>query len=477
MIILILIVATILRFISIDQSLWLDEAINVNNAAGLSFKELIFNYSLGDFHPPLYHVLLRGWILLFGSSEISVRIPSIILGLVSVYIVYLIGKKLYEEKTALVAATLLATAPLHIYYSQEARMYMLAATTAAASVYFFISIIKSDKLKYWIGFIITTSIMLYSDYLPYLLIVAFIIYLFLNRSHIAKPTLRAFIPALIIIIIILSPWIIIFPSQLATGLSAAAASPAWAQVVGSPDFKNLTLVFVKFTIGRISHDNNLIYALSFAPIAIFSIFLFVMSLFRTSHQRSFIYYWLFPPIIIGFAISFFVPIFSYFRFLFVLPAYYLVWASGVNIINWVPLTRLLLAIALLINIGAATIYFSKSKFQREDWRSAVAYVKESADSKTIVLFESNLTVGPFDYYNMDYPPAVGALADFTATPPKIRDDLHLFIEDKNKVYLFQYLSQITDPQGLVFEHLTKIGFVNTATRDFMGVGFLYEFKR
>lgn len=490
MIVIILVVAAVLRFVSINQSLWLDEAINVNNAAGLSFKELIFNYSLGDFHPPLYHVLLRSWILFFGNTEISVRIPSIILSIVGVYFIYLIAKKLFENKTALICATLLATAPLHIYYSQEARMYMLAATLAAASVYFFVAIIKNDKLKYWVGFIIATALMLYSDYLPYLLIPTFIVYLFLNRKRIAKHTLRAFVPAFILIFILLIPWFVIFPKQLSTGLSAAAASPAWAQVVGSPDLKNLILVFVKFTIGRISHDNNLTYALFFAPAAIFSTFLFLLSFFRTSHLRSFTYFWLIVPTVVGFAISFAVPIFSYFRFLFVLPAYYLIWASAINTINWPPLTRFLLTAALLINLTSTVIYFSNPKFQREDWKSATAYVRESANDQTLVLFESNLTVGPFDYYskrsennNFSYYnraraiPAIGALADFSATPPKVRDDLYLLLSDKNKVYLFQYLSQITDPQGLVFEHLTKLGFKNTATRDFSGVGFIYEFKK
>ena len=198
--------------------------------------------------------------------------------------------------------------------------------------------------------------MLYSDYLPYLMIPTYIIYLFLNRNHIRWSTIKAFVPAFILILILLAPWLWIFPNQLSTGLSAAAASPAWAQIVGAPDLKNLILVFVKFTVGHISFDNNLIYALFFAPTAIFSIFLLLLSLFRTSYQRSFIYYW-FSPIILGFLIAFFVPIFSYFRFIFVLPANYLICASGVYTINTVPLTKSLLEIALIINLTTATVNF------------------------------------------------------------------------------------------------------------------------
>src|SRR3989344_571062 len=140
MIFVILLSAIILRFIGITQSLWLDEGINVNNALNLDFQTLLLKYSLADFHPPGYHAVLKLWILIAGSSELAVRIPSVVFGTIAVYFTYLIGKKLFEEKTALVAATLMATSPLAIYYSQEARMYMLAAFFTSLSVYFFISI-------------------------------------------------------------------------------------------------------------------------------------------------------------------------------------------------------------------------------------------------------------------------------------------------------------------------------------------------
>src|SRR3990170_4981166 len=88
MIALILIAGLILRLFKLDQSLWLDEAINVTFVKNLNLHSLIFDYSVGDFHPPLYHIMMRGWVLLFGTSEIAVRLPSVILGLATVYVVY-----------------------------------------------------------------------------------------------------------------------------------------------------------------------------------------------------------------------------------------------------------------------------------------------------------------------------------------------------------------------------------------------------
>src|SRR3989344_6454933 len=222
MLVLVLIVSLVLRLIGINQSLWLDEAININVIKILNLQELFFNYSLGDFHPPLFHIVLKGWNTLWTSlnlpvSELTFRLPSVIFGVLTVYIVYLIGKKLFSKTTALIAATLMATAPLAIYYSQEARMYSLACFLTVLSVYFFLSILERDKLLNWIGFITTTALMLYSDYLPYLMLPTFIIYLFIRRKSVHKGTLKAFIPAFVLIFALITPWLLLFPKQFSVG--------------------------------------------------------------------------------------------------------------------------------------------------------------------------------------------------------------------------------------------------------------------
>lgn len=477
-----LIIALVLRLVNINQSLWLDEAINVNIVKSVDFQTLIFKYSLGDFHPPLYHLVLKTWYLLAEKVplpvwEITFRLPSILFGVATVYIAYLIGKKLFDKRTALTVALLLATAPLHIYYSQEARMYSMAGFFASLSVYYFISIIKKDKLTYWLGFIIATTLMLYTDYLPYLLLPTYVIYLIWARKTITKGTIKALIPAILIITVLITPWLLILPKQLSVGLSAAAISPAWANVVGSPDLKSLTITFVKFTIGRISIENNLLYTLTMVPIALFIGLLFIFSVLRTNSKRSFLYFWFFLPIILSFAAAFFVPIFAYFRLLFVLPAFYLILSSGINILSHIWLKRILLSTALVINLVCVTVYFLNPAFQREDWKNAVKFVHQRSDDKTVVLFESNYTMAPYDYYNQDKIEGHGALDSFDATTSDIKTKVKNYTQEKNKVYLFQYLSGITDPQGLLFKEISLLGFNNTKTQDFHGVGFVYEFTK
>lgn len=477
MIVIILAAGLILRLISLNQSLWLDEAINVNVAQNLDFISLITKYSLGDFHPPLYHLILKTWIGFFGSSEIIVRIPSVMLGVGTIYTTYLIAKNLFEKKTALIAATLIATAPLHIYYSQEARMYMLAAFSASLSVYFFIKIIKFDSLFGWFGFIVSTAIMLYTDYLPYLLLPTYIIYLVLNRKRISKNTLISFLPAFIIIFLATLPWFMLFPQQLKNGLLTASNSPAWAKVVGAPHISSLILTFVKFTIGRISVDNNLTYWILFMPIGLFSTLLLILSLFRMTFIRAFLWFWLLLPVALAFLTAFFVPVFSYFRLIFVLPALYILWASAINTINWPRLIRILLLFALIVNLTATVIYLKNQKFQRENWRDAAGYVISNSTQNSITLFDADYPAAPFDYYNKNKVEAYGAISNFNAQEREVEEKVKFYTKNKKKVFLFQYLSGITDPNGLVFSRLTDEGFKNIKTIDFTGVGFVYQFER
>src|SRR3989344_3024680 len=475
MIVLILAAGLIIRLVALDQSLWLDEAINITFVKSLNLKSLIFEYSIGDFHPPLYHILMRGWILLFGISEIAVRLPSVILGLATVYVVYLIAKKLFDNKTALISATLIATSPLHVYYSQEARMYMLAAFFASLSVYFFVSILKKETLVYWFGFVTSTALMLYSDYLPYLLLPVYVIFLLIFKNNIRKSTARTFLPAFILIFVLIVPWLSIFPKQLSAGLSAAAASPAWSNVVGSSSLKDLAVMYVKFVIGRISNDNNLIYALLFAPAgAIFALMLFLSS-FRMSHLRFFLWLWLLVPILSAFLISFLVPVFAYFRFIFVLPAFYMLIAASINLVNWPKFNRVFLTLAVAVNLVSLGIYFTNTKFQRENWKGAVAYVHAASAGDTIVLFEASDPFSPFVYYNKDRVKAYGALESFNPNQDEVATKVDNLTQNARKVFLFQYLSQITDPEGFVFSELSKRGFINVSTKDFDGVGFVYEF--
>src|SRR3989344_6461242 len=136
-IILILIAALVMRLISLNQSLWMDEAISATVVKNYNLLEIITKFAPADPPPPLYYLLLRFWSGLFGLSEISLRLPSVIFAVMTVYVVYKIGL-IYFKKVAIWTSVLLATAPLHIYYSQEARMYSLSTLLTSLVIYLFL---------------------------------------------------------------------------------------------------------------------------------------------------------------------------------------------------------------------------------------------------------------------------------------------------------------------------------------------------
>ncbi len=107
------------------QPLWWDEGYSVWFATH-SLAQMAA-LTAEDIHPPLYYALLHGWIGLLGAGPISLRLLSVLCGALAIPAIDAAGRRLFAPRVGLLAAGLLAIHPLHIYYSQEVRMYGLVA--------------------------------------------------------------------------------------------------------------------------------------------------------------------------------------------------------------------------------------------------------------------------------------------------------------------------------------------------------------
>jgi mannosyltransferase len=116
-----------------SQSLWLDEAFSVTIAN--STPAHIIETTSQDVHPPLYYLLLYGWVHAIGGTDWTGRLFSVVADLGLLLIVYAFGTRMRNRATGLVAAVLLAISPFHIEYSQEARMYAFLALVATGATY------------------------------------------------------------------------------------------------------------------------------------------------------------------------------------------------------------------------------------------------------------------------------------------------------------------------------------------------------
>lgn len=469
MIWLILILGFTLRLIAIDQSFWLDEAINVLAIKNLTLPELITKYALSDFHPPGYFVILWLWSKLFGYSEIAARIPSVIFAVFSIYLVYLLVKKISSQRSALVTSSILAINPLHIYYSQEARMYIFAIFAVVLNYYFFVNLFQ--RKRSFLGLLLSNILVFSSDYLAYFTFPAQFITLLLLKS---KTNIKKWLASLIPSVILLSFWLPYFIKQINTGLNTASNIPGWKEVVGSTGLKPLLLTYVKFIIGRISYPDKIIYYSLFLPIGTLFLFLLIRGITKVSLlERKVFLSWLFIPIILGLGISFVVPIFSYFRILFVLPIF--IYFVTVGVLTWdKKLVKLLLAIVITVELLCSFVYLFNPNFHRENWRGLVDFLQKQPRSSKIV-FESTGSFAPFEYYSQGQIQVIPGLNKIPAFTKEDVNDL-IRLKNDNAVYLVDYLVEITDPNRLVAKQLARLGFTQKEIYNFTGVGFVYKYE-
>lgn len=468
----ILIVGFALRLISINQSLWLDEAINIIAVRHFSFLGTLTQYSIADFHPPGYFIIIWIWGRLFGFTEVSMRMPSVIFGLGTIYLIFLIGKRLASKKVGLIAACLLATNPLHIYYSQEARMYSMAAFAVLLNAYLFIKLMKNEKINMF--YLIFGNVLVFaSDYVAYLIFPAqFILLLFLKQLGILKKWLVNLMIASFVGIW----WLPIFLKQINIGTMTSVNIPAWREIVGAFGLKPLALTYIKFIIGRVSFSDPFTYLATFSPIGLLFLFLIYKGIgLSDKFVRKVLVFFLLVPIILASIISVFIPVYSYFRLLFVLPFFLLLVSLGIYSLKS-KLKFIALSLVILIEVVFSLVYLLDPVFQREDWRGVVNFLRTVPQASKI-LFESSGTFSPFDYYAGNNISGIGALKKFPADNDSDVIDLNYILENSRDVYLVNYLVDISDPKRLVHKQLLWINFKQTDTKNFNGVGFVYHYIR
>ena len=153
-----------LRLYGIEhQNIWFDESYSWNETLR-STSQIIIHAATSDVHPPLYYVLLKFWVVLWGDSTAAMRSLSLLFTMGSMGFAYLIMKQLKNDKALLLGCLLLAISPYQIYFAQEIRMYSLLALLNTASVYFYLKLADSQ----WkgnlliVGFIAATLLGLYT---------------------------------------------------------------------------------------------------------------------------------------------------------------------------------------------------------------------------------------------------------------------------------------------------------------------------
>jgi mannosyltransferase len=167
----ILLLAGCLRLYNLDRlSFWFDEFLTLT-IAGEPLAKIPAAVRQSEQTPPLLHVLMHGWIKLFGVSEFAVRSPAAVFGIAAVWVTYLLGLALFGRREGLVAALLMALSGFQIAYSQEARVYSLLLLVALTSSLFFVKLLREGGTLNQVAYVLATGI-LYWTHLHAVFVVA-----------------------------------------------------------------------------------------------------------------------------------------------------------------------------------------------------------------------------------------------------------------------------------------------------------------
>lgn len=434
--------SAILRLVLLNQSLWLDESIEALALMGKMGP--LLQYALADYQPPLYHFIGYAFTHLFGYSEIVLRLPSLISGLLTVYFVVKIGELIGSKKVGVLAGVLAATNPLLIYYSQEGRTYAMTTFFVTSSFYYFIDLSKHRSTRSYILYTIFTIFFLWTSYLSWFVLLAQGIYMLWKKRY----------DILVLQIgstLTLLAWIPSFISSISIGQSTRGVSPEWGAVVGGLSWKSLPLTWVKFVIGRISFDNKLLYGAIVMAIGVVQLYTLKFVNFKKYHLFL---VWLIPPIILGLFTASILPVYSYFRVLFVLPAYLILLAIGLSQANrhWLSVT--LVAMQVL----ALGYFWVSPRYHREDWRSLTAQLPEGA----LVAMPSRAQSAPLLYYGL--------------TTAIIEPSHEVLSGDK--IYYIKYVEDLFDTGRLGQTNFVKSGYTITKQIVYSGIQVdIYENSR
>lgn len=467
MIFLILLLGLILRLVNLNQSLWLDEATQVL-LSNDPIKNIIFQRG-ADFHPPLSYILLHFW-LFFGTSEIWFRLLSVIFGVLTIWVLYKFSSEIISKKIGILSALLLALAPYHIYYSQEIRMYSESTFFALLTMLFFYRIIKNNNFKNSLFYILSLTALIYTHYDGFFLILTQFVFLLLYK----KELLISFVKKIFFVILLFIPWLPQFIIQLKGGLNIDQYLPGWRNVLSLPYYKALPLIFFKFSFGRINFGNLTIYII----VALVVLLTFGFILFRgikdaKDIDSKLIIYWLFLPIILSLLISFDIPINQPFRLLYVLPAFYILLSKGLYSLSKTRIIFLLLLIT--ISVLGLSFYYFDSKYWREDWRFASGFILNNSNADSLSIFAWPDPFPPYKYYAQNKF-AVGVVNKFPATMLDVERNLAV-VNNKKELFLFQYLSDLSDPNRVIKKVLESKGFKQDNIYNFRGVGFIFHFTK
>jgi 4-amino-4-deoxy-L-arabinose transferase-like glycosyltransferase len=379
------------------QSLWSDEGLSLYRAR-LSPGENLTNVivvppgvATRDTNPPLYFIALSALRLVAGESEYALRFLSVIMGVLTVPLLYVLGKRLWDGRGGMVAATLAAVSPFLVWYSQEARMYTSLAALSVASTYALLRAVEPgspQSIRRWLTWAFVTAAALYTHFtafflLPFEGLLIFSVIWHANRR-------RALVAVLMLI-----------------GLGVPIGLYGWSRVQAGagPSFGFRPLYSIAeelssaFAVGRTNETFQPLWLV--APSLLALTIGVVSSAIKQRRSAWIMLMYLLLPLLTFYAVTLVWPLFSGARHLtLIAPPFYLLLGYGASVAvqraRWIGM--LLLAVILAPMAYWLHVQFFDPAYLKDDMRSAARLISERATADDVVIVHDAISSFVFDYY-------------------------------------------------------------------------------
>jgi uncharacterized membrane protein len=168
--IIVILAAALLFAGAAQKSYWEDEAWTASIVQG-EWDRVVYA-TASDVHPPLYFLLASTWGSVFGFEELGLRSLSIFFSVLSVVLVYCLAARLFDTRTGLIAAALLAVSPAFVLYGHNARYYALSAALALVLVALMLLYFRDRAWWALAAYVIAAPALLYTVYTSVVVIAA-----------------------------------------------------------------------------------------------------------------------------------------------------------------------------------------------------------------------------------------------------------------------------------------------------------------
>ena len=265
-----------------------------------SLNDTIMTLAKEDsYHPPLYYVIARLWMEIFGNSVTAIRSLSVCISLLVFPCVYWLCRELFNVPLSVpgVAIALMAISPIHLVYAQEAQEYILWLVTILLSSASLLRAMRledelakerqrPDLFAIWSIYAVTLAISLYTFLWSAFVAVAHGIYVFITAKFQFTGTVRTYLLASLVAFLAFMPWITVVIGDFFQFLISADKTTAQSSFISVFPFLLMQLSRIFFDI-NLSSENSLSYLIT--PIVLTLVGYSIYFLCRTTNYKV----WLF----------------------------------------------------------------------------------------------------------------------------------------------------------------------------------------